>query len=328
MNSFHMSALLIVCGSLVPVHASAQTVVPVGPLYMTGEVQIFGENEQTSNSVPSIFLTQSVSQVVTGDLGGSPWFGSVQANVVTTLSSDRHWGELNVASHLIVPTQPDPNLPDTPFEYQAGAGSVVSGELSYEFKVIGPGPTASVVFTENGTLTTSSLTGDGYQSVYASLQVNNGTTGATVINDQLNAAYGISGDSIYNVGNTVLTGSPEAGYFGQIYENQSYTFEIGQIYTLTMIGAIDNGMFTSSYGDGSGNATFVPGGAMIDGVTLDPGFAINPNMPDANLYSIIFSPGVAGSIPEPPTWIMLVSGFAGVGFLGNRALRRRAATMA
>ena len=45
-------------------------------------------------------------------------------------------------------------------------------------------------------------------------------------------------------------------------------------------------------------------------------------------YSLEFSPGVgnlASTVPEPPTWAMMLLGFAGLGFAGYRASRARAA---
>jgi hypothetical protein len=36
--------------------------------------------------------------------------------------------------------------------------------------------------------------------------------------------------------------------------------------------------------------------------------------------------GAATAVPEPPTWAMMLLGFAGLGFAGYRASRRAAAT--
>lgn len=61
-------------------------------------------------------------------------------------------------------------------------------------------------------------------------------------------------------------------------------------------------------------------------VGIDPTIRIDPTFPEANEFSIIFSPNVAGSaIPEPAAWTMMLLGFAGLGFAGWRASRKSVA---
>ena len=53
---------------------------------------------------------------------------------------------------------------------------------------------------------------------------------------------------------------------------------------------------------------------------IDPQFSIDKSFPNANLYSIVLSPGIGnGGVPEPSTWAMMLLGVASLG----GALRRR-----
>ena len=49
----------------------------------------------------------------------------------------------------------------------------------------------------------------------------------------------------------------------------------------------------------------------------DPFFFIDPSVPNAAQYSILTSPGIGNSpvVPEPSTWMMLLTGMAGLGLL-------------
>jgi hypothetical protein len=57
---------------------------------------------------------------------------------------------------------------------------------------------------------------------------------------------------------------------------------------------------------------------------VDPIFIISPDF--ANNYTLEFSPGVqngiAGGVPEPSTWAMMLIGFAGLGFAFRQSRRR------
>src|ERR1700722_18467899 len=61
--------------------------------------------------------------------------------------------------------------------------------------------------------------------------------------------------------------------------------------------------------------------------TLDPKIIVDPSFPDANAYSIVFSPNVGGSagsaVPEPSPRAMMIVGFAGLGFIGWQRSRGR-----
>ena len=43
------------------------------------------------------------------------------------------------------------------------------------------------------------------------------------------------------------------------------------------------------------------------------------------IYMNVWAFRVAGSVPEPATWAMMLLGFAGLGFVGYRASRRTGA---
>jgi hypothetical protein len=74
-----------------------------------------------------------------------------------------------------------------------------------------------------------------------------------------------------------------------------------------------------------------PGGS--SSAFIDPYFSIDPSTPDAQDYQIFLSAGVenigpAGAVPEPSTWVMMLIGFAGLGFAGWRTSRKTTALAA
>ena len=58
-------------------------------------------------------------------------------------------------------------------------------------------------------------------------------------------------------------------------------------------------------------------GAQSASAFIDPFFFVDPSFPDAQQYSILTSPGIGNiaPVPEPPTWMMLLTGMAGLGLL-------------
>ena len=59
-------------------------------------------------------------------------------------------------------------------------------------------------------------------------------------------------------------------------------------------------------------------------IFIDPaGLAVGPGYSIA-VYSAIGNGFVGGAIPEPSTWTMMLVGFAGLGYAGNRSSRRNA----
>jgi PEP-CTERM motif-containing protein len=66
-------------------------------------------------------------------------------------------------------------------------------------------------------------------------------------------------------------------------------------------------------------------------VSIDPYFYLDPSIADPQDYALEFSPGivnspndVAGGVPEPSTWAMMLIGFVGLGCAGYRGMRRSA----
>ncbi len=105
-------------------------------------------------------------------------------------------------------------------------------------------------------------------------------------------------------GNTVDdTGLLQAG--NSIDETLDLT--VGQVYTVTTQGQV------LVAGNGTAN------------LTIDPFLEIDPNFAFDQDFALDFSPGLFPAVPEPSTWAMMLLGFAGLGFAGYRASRKRAA---
>ncbi len=69
-------------------------------------------------------------------------------------------------------------------------------------------------------------------------------------------------------------------------------------------------------------------GAATSRSWTDPQFLIDPNTPDASLYSVVpedgFGNAPATAVPEPSTWATMLTGFAILGFASWRASRKGA----
>jgi hypothetical protein len=50
--------------------------------------------------------------------------------------------------------------------------------------------------------------------------------------------------------------------------------------------------------------------------SLDPTIALDVGDPPD--YTIFLNPNLTSAVPEPPTWTMLMLGFAGIGFMAYR----------
>jgi hypothetical protein len=63
---------------------------------------------------------------------------------------------------------------------------------------------------------------------------------------------------------------------------------------------------------------------------IDPYLVVDPSTPNASLVTLVFSPGIdnaplpSAEVPEPSTWVMILGGFAGLGFAGYLASRKSA----
>jgi hypothetical protein len=63
-------------------------------------------------------------------------------------------------------------------------------------------------------------------------------------------------------------------------------------------------------------------GAQSATAFIDPLFFIDPSFANAGQYSILTSPGIGNSTPLPSTWVMLLTGLAGLGFFAYRGPRK------
>ena len=89
-----------------------------------------------------------------------------------------------------------------------------------------------------------------------------------------------------------------------LVDNNSNTYTVA----FTQTGTIDSG---------STSATFLPGATTLD--VVDAITVSGPHGSDATGVSNSF---VETTIPEPSTWVMMVLGFAGLGFAGYRSSRK------
>jgi hypothetical protein len=169
---------------------------------------------------------------------------------------------------------------------------VSKAELDYYLTVTGPGPGAVVDFTSRGSVTYP-----------ASVNTNEGI--ALLVD---------SPNYITEVG-----AGPDGAYYnyGPIppgFDPNSFTLH-GGMYVATgdeievrMLAAIT----VEAYQQGPVSAT----------AYIDPYFFIDPSTPDAGQYSIVTSFGIGnaepGAVPEPSTWAMMLLGFLGLGWTGNR----------
>lgn len=88
--------------------------------------------------------------------------------------------------------------------------------------------------------------------------------------------------------------------------DESLFLTVGQVYTVTT----QANVFVA--GDGNAN------------LSIDPLVEIDPNFASAKDYALYFSPGLFPAAPEASTWVMMVLGFSGLGFVGYRTSRKAA----
>jgi hypothetical protein len=211
-----------------------------------------------------------------------------------------------VASAL---TQPDPNLPDAQFDYEAGASALSGGELAYELYIRGPTPTVKVLIKANSYVSGSRIAGDSEQELSSYYRLFLPGTGFK-INDSVDINYGTN-NSFAKTGHSYIMGSSGGGYSGGFTEDRIYTLYTNQYYRVSMGILIRSNLYTSTTGSEAGGTYIVLGGRLSDSAFLDPIYQIAPGTPNLSQYAIYLSPevskvgslspGMANAASEPST---------------------------
>jgi hypothetical protein len=89
--------------------------------------------------------------------------------------------------------------------------------------------------------------------------------------------------------------------------NQTLMFQANTAYTVTL--TVEGQANASSNGISSSSSSFSD--------SVDPTFSIASGFSDASDYTLDFSPGI-DAVPEPSTWVMMLLGFCGLGFMAYR----------
>ena len=241
-------------------------------------------------------------------------------------------GSINFTSN--VPAYPDFGLPDASFAEgtttisgtpsplikestltigTASAGGV--GTIAYDFEVLGsPGKTAEVRVGATATANIPwihEFVNTDYVLVAsgdAEFQFEFGTADvASPTGVNPNPAYAYATNLSDSIGVSVKT---------------AFTYQLDQTFELSTNTVyavyIELGLDVGNESGQQGIALPVPAGA---NGTADPTFTLAG--PNANQYSLVFSSGIgdtpiASTVPEPSTWIMLLVGFAGLGYGSSR----------
>lgn len=174
--------------------------------------------------------------------------------------------------------------------------SLPNATLTYYIEILGPSTQVTLDVLATGGLTPTT----GPLGVDTQLVVDVGTT---VVGN-----VSISGDTLTYSGSGIQPG----------FSPSSFTMQ-------TTIAAFTN----SPIEVGISGAIYIEAenqGPVSASVYVDPYFSIDPSTPNADLYSIITSPGIGNAlpsaVPEPSTWAMMLLGFAGLSFVGYRHSRK------
>ena len=180
--------------------------------------------------------------------------------------------------------------------------------VTYQMEVLGPTSTVVVAVNAKGGVSTTAVSpSDDQMKALAQFQVQDPTS-KFLINDKVSLV------AVSNFANPSanVSGSLATGFTGGFNDTSGYSFVIGQIYSVMIKADAEDTIF------GGG----VPGGTEGESAFVDPTFFIDRTFADPNNYTILFSPGIgdgmAGGVPEPSTWVMMILGFAGVGFMAYR----------
>ena len=184
-----------------------------------------------------------------------------------------------------------------------------SAEMTYYAEVSGP-PDLSVPLNLDGSykFSVGGLTGD--VEATADVSINYGFFGVSPggsIFKYVNAKC-IPNVGCSNSGPLVQAGSFDVGF--------DVTTNVVFGISLLAAGSVDVGQFAGYPGRGGAGASLDPVLSIPAAFLADhPGISLE-------LSSNVTQP--IGSIPEPSTWVMMLAGFAGVGFLGWRGSRKTA----
>lgn len=272
--------------------ASPVTIVP-NPLY-SGSVETntnLGTPFQPQLSAPgsASWTATSFSATSTG-----------QATITSTQS---------VSSQLNLNVVPTSSLP--PGYPQSSAGGAIDAYTRYEFAISGPGSSVLVDVSATGGVSSTALPAGGNIFARALFSVSGSST---LLNYDAIAA-----DPSYGVTPTV-PGTAATGFSGGFSVSTSLSLLTGTLYYVYIYSQADGGV--------NGNPGY-SGGTLKVSAFVDPMFTIDPSTLNANQYSLTFSPGISNAAtPLPSTWLMLLGGLAGLGFVAHRGAKNGAAALA
>ena len=207
--------------------------------------------------------------------------------------------------------------------YQAGKmGDFASGSVSI---VNSPVPTLSVSGSVGASLSESAIGEDasltysveatgptGYVMVDATIRGSAITHSSSSLPQPASnvASASVEIGTLYLENAASISGIPQSGG-GGVYSNGtgqfdhtvSLEFQTGVAYDVTLSASVD----------------LAADGSLTGSAFVDPYFAIDRSVPNADLYSIQVSQGlgnsIAGGVPESSTWVMMLLGFGGIGII-------------
>jgi hypothetical protein len=161
--------------------------------------------------------------------------------------------------------------------------------------------------------------------------VNGPASGSAIVDFSLSAqtsgAYGVT-EALFGVNVEGGGLSLNNGFFGQLTSGSSTPIEVG---TTTFNQSVSVGSSTQFMVELSVDAMVDPTVEIYGGfpppasvtASIDPTFSIDPKTPNANEFSLSYSPGLLtpASVPEPNTLILMAIGAAGLIGLRKRLIR-------
>lgn len=239
------------------------------------------------------FVAQLVSN--TGLPGGNANPRNFQLGNVPPVDNTLTYTTANTSGHIdsIVSTQPGFRA-DVSATGQ-GAQMIASGFGGYYFAVTSPTNTLAHILVSGSALVSTAAHGQNSASLYLGSPM-----GATLIGQACASADGTCAGAITNSFSILAPFT--------IQTNTVYNFQ----FHLDVIAYTPNGGSTHSFG------------------YVDPIISFDPNFGPPNGLQILLSENLGNTavapVPEPSTWVMMILGFAGIGFLAYR--RRNQAAVA